>query len=61
MDYRIFLFAGVLLNCALIVINRFVMRISSKVQIPLCIVGIVLLIVGLAMCGAELGCWMKNG
>lgn len=61
MDHRIFLLAGILLNCALIVINRFVVKIPSKVQIPLCLVGIALLIVGLVMVGGDIGCWIRNG
>ncbi len=61
MDFRIFLLAGILLNCALIVINRFVVKIPSKVQIPLCLVGIALLIVGLVMVGGDVGCWVRIG
>lgn len=60
MDFRVFLMAGILLNTALIVINRFVVKIPTKIQMPLCILGIALLIVGLALSGAELGCWLKN-
>jgi len=59
-DHRIFLLAGILLNCALIVINRFVVKIPGKIQIPLCLVGIALLIVGLVMVGGDIGCWMKK-
>ena len=42
-----FLIAGLLLNCALIVINRFVCKLPNKVQLPLLIAGIGLMIVGL--------------
>ena len=42
-----FLMAGILLNSALIIINRFVKRLPDKVQIPLLLVGICLLIIGL--------------
>lgn len=60
MDHRIFLLAGILLNTVLIVINRFVVKIPTKIQMPLCILGIVLLIIGLALSGAELGSWLKK-
>lgn len=42
-----FLIAGILLNTALIVINRFVRHLPNKVQIPLLLVGICLMIIGL--------------
>lgn len=60
MDYRIFLLSGILLNCALIVINRFVVRIPGKIQTPLCLVGIALLIMGLVMAGRDVGCWVDR-
>ena len=42
-----FLIAGILLNSALIIINRFVKHLPNKVQIPLLLVGICLMIIGL--------------
>lgn len=39
--------AGILLNSALIVINRFVYRLPNWLQIPLLLVGIGLMIAGL--------------
>ena len=42
-----FLIAGILLNSALIVINRFVYRLPNWLQIPLLLVGIGLMIAGL--------------
>lgn len=44
-----FLIAGILLNTALIVINRFIKRLPNCVQIPLLLLGIGLMIVGLIM------------
>ena len=44
-----FLFAGILLNSVLIVVNRFVYRLPNQVQIPLLLLGIGLIIAGLIM------------
>ena len=44
-----FLIAGILLNSALIVINRFVYRLPNWLQIPLLLVGIGLMIAGLTI------------
>ena len=44
-----FLIAGILLNSALIVINRFVYRLPNWLQIPLLLVGIGLMIAGLIL------------
>ena len=44
-----FLIAGVLLNSALIVINRFVKRLPDWVQIPLLLLGIGLILAGMVM------------
>ena len=44
-----FLIAGILLNSALIVINRFVKRLPDWLQIPLLLIGIALIIAGLIM------------
>lgn len=41
-----FLIAGVLLNSALIVINRFVCRLPDWLQIPLLLLGIGLILIG---------------
>ena len=41
-----FLIAGILLNSALIVINRFVYRLPNWLQIPLLLVGIGLILAG---------------
>ena len=43
------LIAGVLLNSALIVINRFVRRLPGWLQIPLLLVGIGLILAGFVM------------
>ena len=43
------LIAGILLNSALIVINRFIYRLPSWLQIPLLLTGIALMIAGLIM------------
>lgn len=45
------LIIGVLLNSALIVVNRFIHKLPNKVQFPLLILGIVLLIIGLVQLG----------
>lgn len=45
------LIIGVLLNSALIVINRFIYKLPDKVQFPLLILGILLLVVGLVQSG----------
>lgn len=41
-----FLIAGVLLNSALIVINRFLVRLPDWLQIPMLLVGLGLIIAG---------------
>lgn len=41
------LIIGILLNCVLIVVNRFIYKLPNKVQFPLLILGILLLIIGL--------------
>ena len=46
-----FLIIGILLNSVLIVVNRFIHKLPSKIQIPLLILGIVLLIIGLVLSG----------
>ena len=43
------LIAGILLNSALIVINRFVYKLPDWLQIPLLLLGIGLMIAGLVM------------
>jgi hypothetical protein len=43
------LIAGVLLNSALILINRFVKRLPNGVQIPLLLIGIGLILTGFLM------------
>lgn len=43
------LIAGVLLNTVLIVINRFIYRLPNRIQIPLCLLGIGLIIAGMVM------------
>jgi hypothetical protein len=43
---KYFLNAGILLNTALIIINRFVKRLPDAVQIPLLILGIGLILTG---------------
>ena len=43
------LIAGVLLNSALIVINRFVYRLPDIIQIPLLLVGIAMIAAGAVM------------
>ena len=43
---KYFLNAGILLNTALIIINRFVRRLPDAVQIPLLILGIGLILTG---------------
>ena len=45
------LIIGILLNSALIVVNRFIYKLPDKVQFPLLILGIVLLIIGLVQSG----------
>lgn len=41
--------AGILLNSALIVVNRFVKRLPNWLQIPLLLVGIGLMIAGMVL------------
>lgn len=41
------LIIGILLNCVLIVGNRFIYKLPNKIQFPLLILGILLLIIGL--------------
>lgn len=45
------LVVGILLNSALIVVNRFIYKLPDKVQFPLLILGIVLLVIGLVQSG----------
>ena len=42
-----FLIAGILLNSVLIVVNRFIYRLPNRVQIPLLLLGIGLMIAGM--------------
>ncbi len=42
-----FLIVGVLLNTVLIVVNRFIYRLPNRIQIPLLLLGIGLMILGL--------------
>ena len=42
-----FLIAGILLNSVLIVVNRFIYRLPNRVQIPLLLLGIGLILAGL--------------
>jgi len=52
---NIYLMIGILLNTALIVINRFIYKLPNKVQLPLLILGLVLMGIGAAQSG-KLGC-----
>ena len=45
------LIIGILLNSLLIVVNRFIYKLPDRVQFPLLILGIVLLIIGLIQSG----------
>lgn len=49
MQYHILIIIGVLLNVALIVINRFIVKIPDKLEIALCALGIVLMLAGLSL------------
>ena len=42
-----FLIAGILLNSVLIVVNRFIYRLPTRVQIPLLLLGIGLILAGM--------------
>ena len=42
-----FLIAGILLNSVLIVVNRFIYRLPNRVQIPLLLLGIGLILAGM--------------
>ena len=42
-----FLVAGILLNSVLIVVNRFIYRLPNRVQIPLLLLGIGLILAGM--------------
>ena len=44
-----FLIAGILLNLAQIVINRFIYQLPNWIQIPLCLLGISLILAGMVM------------
>ena len=44
-----FLIAGILLNSVLIVVNRFIYRLPNRVQIPLLLLGIGLILAGMIM------------
>ena len=46
-----FLIIGGLINVVLIVVNRFFCKVPDKVQIPLLVVGIVMLVVGIVKLG----------
>ena len=49
MQYQALIFAGLFLNAALILINRFVVKIPDKLEIALCVIGIVLMLAGLIL------------
>ena len=42
-----FLIAGILLNSVLIVVNRFIYRLPNRIQIPLLLLGISLILAGM--------------
>lgn len=42
-----FLIAGILLNSVLIVVNRFIYRLTNRIQIPLLLLGIGLILAGM--------------
>ena len=42
-----FLIAGILLNSVLIVVNRFIYRLPNRIQIPLLLLGIGLILAGM--------------
>lgn len=44
-----FLIAGILLNTILIIVNRFIKQLPNRVQIPLLLVGIGLMIAGILL------------
>lgn len=44
---NLFLISGILLYVVLIIVNRFIYHIPNKVQIPLLILSILLMIIGL--------------
>ena len=44
---KCFLIAGILLNSVLIVVNRFIYRLPNRVQIPLLLLGIGLILAGM--------------
>ena len=44
---NIFLIAGILLSTILIIVNRFIKQLPNRVQIPLLLIGIALMIAGL--------------
>ena len=45
------LITGILLNSGLLIVNRFIYKLPDKVQFPLLILAIVLLVIGLAQSG----------
>ena len=45
------LIAGILLNSGLLIINRFIYKLPDKVQIPLLILAVVLLVIGIVQSG----------
>lgn len=45
------LIAGILLNSGLLIVNRFIYKLPDKVQFPLLILGMVLLVIGLVQLG----------
>lgn len=49
MQYNMFIVIGVLLNVALVIIDRFVVKIPDKLEIALCVVGVVLILIGLVL------------
>ncbi len=46
-----FLMTGIILNALLIVVNRFIYKLPNKVQIPLLILGIILIVIGIVKLG----------
>lgn len=49
MNYLYLTYSGVLLQLILTIVNRFIFRIPNRVQIPLMILGVVLIIAGILM------------
>lgn len=57
---NIFILAGLLINLAYNIVNRFVVKIPRRIAMPVLLIGIVCIVIGMVQMGRDgLLCWAK--